>query len=318
MIIFYLLIFVVLCYFLIKSEQVLIALLTKFSRHFKFTEYIMASFLILFAVALPELVIALAASFDKIPIVSLGNVLGSNLVNLTFVLGLVVILIGGIKIESKIIKRDAWIAFVIASLPLLMMIWGKKISRMEGFILLIIFCWYVYYTIKIRKQFKRRVEYVSDLVIESKENLKSVLYFILACGVLIVSSWGMVEVAKLIALNLYVPISLIAVVLIAFGTALPELIFGIKATVLRHEGLSFENIISSIMVNSTFIIGLTAIINPIKIENFKIIMIAGGFMFLAILLANIFLKSGRKISKKEGWILIGFYILFLIAEFIFR
>jgi len=317
MIVIYLLIFVTLCYFLAKSEEVLIAFLVKFSRYFKFTERILTSFLMIFAVALPELIVALVASFSKLSIISLGNVLGSNLINLTFILGIIAVMLGGVKVESKIIRRDAWIAFGIAFLPVIMALRGG-ISRIGGFILIAVFCWYIYYILKTRKEFRHRVDYISNPLIESKKTLKLIFYFILALAVLILSSWGIVETAKLIAINLYVPISLIAIILVAVGTALPELIFGIRSRVVKHEGLSFENLISSIMVNSTFIVGIAAIINPIKIENPKIIMIAGGFMLLAIFMANIFLKNDKKISKKEGWALIGFYVLFLIAEFIFR
>ncbi|MCX6730016.1 MAG: hypothetical protein NT058_00750 [Candidatus Portnoybacteria bacterium] len=144
------------------------------------------------------------------------------------------------------------------------------------------------------------------------------LHFILAVVVLIFSAWGLVEVSKLIAIELYVPLTLVGIVLVAIGTSLPELVFGIKATILKHEGMTLGNIIGSIVINSTFILGITAIINPIKLESLNVIIIGAIFMLVAVLLANIFLSSGRKVSVKEGWILIGFYLLFLIAEFVFR
>jgi len=317
MITLYLLIFVFLCYFLIKSEEVLIAFLVKFSRYFKFTERILTSFLMIFAIALPELIVAIASSFGKLSVISLGNVLGSNLISLTFILGIIAVTLGEVKVVSKIVRRDAWIAFVIAFLPVFLALRGN-ISRVGGLILIAVFCWYVYYIFKTKKEFKHRVNYISNPLVESENILRLIAHFLLAIVVVILSSWGLVEITKLIAVNLYVPISLIAVTLIAVGTALPELVFGTRSKIVKHEGLSFENIISSIIVNSTFIVGIAAIINPIKIENPKIILITGGFMLLAIFVANIFLKNDKKISKKEGWVLIGFYILFLIAEFIFR
>jgi cation:H+ antiporter len=108
------------------------------------------------------------------------------------------------------------------------------------------------------------------------------------------------------------------VILVAVGTSLPELVFGIKAATLKHEGMCLGNIIGSIVINSTFILGISAIISPIKIENLNVIVVGAVFMLIAVLFSNIFLSSGRKVSIKEGWILIGFYVLFLIAEFVFR
>ena len=78
------------------------------------------------------------------------------------------------------------------------------------------------------------------------------------------------------------------------------------------------NLIGSIVINSAFILGITAIINPVKLENLNVIMIGAVFMLVAILLSNIFLSTERKVSVKEGWILIGFYIIFLIVEFLFK
>lgn len=317
MIILYLLVFVLLCFVLIKSGETLVKTLTRLSHFFKVTEFVLAFILMTFATTLPELIVGVTAGIKNMSVVSLGNIIGSNLVNLTFILGLIAVISKGLKVESKTAKKDAWIVFFIALLPLFFIL-DKELSRVEGFILLIVFGWHIWYLLKQKDSFKHRVHHIAHDITNLEKLAKTISYFILAVVVLILSTWGLIEVAKLIAVELYIPIALVSLILVAVGTSLPEIVFGVKAAILKHEGMSLGNLIGSIVINSTFILGITAIINPIRLENFSVILIGAIFMIVAIFLANIFLSSGRRVSVKEGWILIGFYILFLVAEFIFR
>ncbi len=317
MIILYLLVFVLLCYALIYSGEHLVKLLARLSHYFRLTEFVLAFILITFATTLPELIVGIVSGFKNDSIVSLGNIIGSNFVNLTFILGLVAIVSGGLKVESKIAKKDAWVVFFISLIPLLLLL-DKKLSRAEGFILLIVFGGYLRHLLKSKDAFRHRVHHIKSEIKNKGKLIEIIGWFALAALVLIVSAWGVVELAKLIAMELYIPITLVSIILVALGTSLPELVFGIKSAIVKHEGMCLGNIIGSIVINSTFILGITAIISPIIIENFNTIFVGAGFMLLAIMLANVFLISGRKVTKKEGWILVALYLLFLIVEFIFR
>lgn len=317
MIILYLLIFVLLCYILIRSGSELVKLLAQLSHYFRLTEFVLAFVLMTFATTLPELIVGIMSGIKGNSIVSLGNIIGSNFVNLTFILGLVAIVSKGLRVESRIAKKNTWIIFFIALVPLVMLL-DKEISSGEGFLLLIIFGWYIWYILKQKDAFKHRINQIRQTTTTQYKLLRTIFYFILSVAILVLSAWGIVEIAKLVAQELYIPLALISIILVAIGTSLPEMVFGIKAAITKHEGMSLGNLIGSVVVNSTFILGITAIISPIRLENLNVILIGAGFMLLGIILANIFLSSGRKVSVKEGWILVGLYILFLVAEFIFR
>jgi cation:H+ antiporter len=306
-----------LCFALIKSGEYLVRILVKLSKIFKLTEFVLAFFLMTLATALPELIVSITASIEGVSIVSLGNVIGSNIVKLTFILGLVAVVAKGIKVESKITKKNSWIVFFISLVPLILIL-DKKLSRGEGFILLILFGWYTWYLLKQKETFKHRVHCLQKETELNHAPVKLVLLFILAAVILTISAWGLIGVSKLIALELYIPLALISIILVAISTSLPEFVFGIQAAILKHEGMCLGNLIGSIVINSAFILGITAIINPVKLENLNVIMIGAVFMLVAILLSNIFLSTERKVSVKEGWILIGFYIIFLIVEFLFK
>lgn len=317
MIIVYLLVFVIACYALVRSGAVLVKVLTRLSGYFRLTEYVLAFILMTFATTLPELFVGITSGLRGFSVISLGNIIGSNLVNLSFILGLVAIVAGGLKVESKIAKRDSWIVFVIALIPLLLL-FDKKISRGEGFLLILLFGWYIYHILKQKDAFTHRVHHIRHDITGLEKLLKAFLYFLVSAVVLVFSSWVLVEMAKLIAEDLYVPLSLISLILVAFGTSLPELVFGMRAAIAKHEGLSLGNLIGAVVINSTFILGITALISPIQVENTKVIYIGGGFMVVAILLANLFIATKNKISWKEGLFLIIFYLAFLVAEFLLK
>lgn len=295
----------------------MVKVLTRLSGYFRLTEYVLAFILMTFATTLPELFVGITSGLRGFSVISLGNIIGSNLVNLSFILGLVAIVAGGLKVESKIAKRDSWIVFVIALIPLLLL-FDKKISRGEGFLLILLFGWYIYHILKQKDAFTHRVHHIRHDITGLEKLLKAFLYFLVSAVVLVFSSWVLVEMAKLIAEDLYVPLSLISLILVAFGTSLPELVFGMRAAIAKHEGLSLGNLIGAVVINSTFILGITALISPIQVENTKVIYIGGGFMVVAILLANLFIATKNKISWKEGLFLIIFYLAFLVAEFLLK
>jgi len=317
MIFVYLFIFVVACYVLVRSGAILVGVMTSFCCYFKITEYVFSFILMAFATTLPELFVGITAGFRNLSIISLGNIIGSNLVNLSFILGIVAITAGGLKVESRIAKKDIWISFFITLLPIILLV-DKKISRGEGFLLLLVFGWHIYYLVKSKDIYQHRIHHIKTEITHSGKVFINILYFVFATAFLIMSALAVVESAKLIAMELYVPLALISLILIAFGTSLPELVFGVRAAIAKHEGLSLGNLFGAAVVNSTFILGITALINPIQIDSFRILLVGGGFMIFAALFANIFIGSKNKLSWKEGLILIGIYLAFLVVEFLVK
>ncbi|MBU2563995.1 sodium:calcium antiporter [Patescibacteria group bacterium] len=317
MIFLYLIIFVIACFVLIKSGGFLVKILIMLSRYFKLTEYVFSFVLMAFATSVPELFVGITSGIRGLSNISLGNIIGANLINLTLTLGIIVIVSKGLKIQSKIAKKDAWIVLFISLLPLLLL-FDKNLSRGEGVLLVLVFAWYIYRILKDKDAFHKRMDHMKRDVGAYIKLVKNFLYFFIAFIFLIISSLVVVETAKLIAIELYLPLALVGIILVAIGTSLPELVFGVRAAVTKHEGLSLGTLIGSIVVNSTFILGLVAIIHPIQLESLNVIYIGGFFMVVSILLVNIFISSKEKISWKQGLFLILFYVAFLIVEFLFR
>jgi len=313
----YIILFLASVYILVKSGAIAVKNLVAVARYLRISEYVLAFILMALATSLPEFFIGINSALSKTSILSLGNVIGSNIVNLSFVLGAVVIIAKGIRIESKIAKRDAWLVFFISILPVLLLI-DKNLSRADGAILLIAFIWYFRRILKDKEAFKKRMNHVARTVEEFWRFIKDLIVFILAIVILLGSSWAVVKTAELIAQGLNLTLALIGLILVAIGTSLPELVFGIKSVITKHEGMNLGNLIGSTVINSTLILGITVLVFPIKIEDFNLILTSGLFMILTILIVNFFIATKDKISLREGIILIGLYILFLIIEFMVR
>ena len=123
-----------------------------------------------------------------------------------------------------------------------------------------------------------------------------------------------VEYAGLLSIGIALPTIMISLFLVAIGTTLPELVFETRAVLTGHSEMALGNLIGSVVVNSTLVLGITALIYPIT-ANFLLFVVGAIFMIIIAFLFATFVESGSKLYWKEGVSLILFYIFFCIIEF---
>ncbi len=302
-----LLIFIIAAFILLKSINIIIISASNLAKKFNISEFVIGTILIGSATSFPELFIGITSAIKKIPQLSLGNVIGASLLDLTLVTAVPVIIAKGISSKSKYIVRDTKYMVILIFLPLLLLLFNKTISRIEGIILIAAFCLYTNYLLK-----QKRSEKTAKRII-SQNTGKNILMFIFGITLLLLSSHFAVKHAELIALELKIPVTLIGLILVSFGTTLPELTFGIKAALSKHQGMAIGNLVGSVIFNLLFIVGVTSIIRPIIPEIEPLIL---GFLFLIIasLCFYYFIKKEGKITITDGIILSLVYIVFLILE----
>lgn len=313
----YFLIFIFCLIVIIKSGDILVHSLVKIAHFFNLSEYVVAFILMAFAASVPELFVGITAAFSEIPVISLGNILGSNIINLTLGMGLVILLARGIETSNRIAKRDAWTIFFLTVLPILL-IYDGILSRTDGIILLLLFFWYVYRLLGRRNNVNGLAERFTNCHPSSMRSLKkNILYFALGLILILLSAWGIVKTASLIAQGLGISLILIGLTLVSLGTTLPEISFGIRSVLLDHEEMTIGNFIGSVACHSLLILGLVSIIHPITIE-FIVILNSSLFLILALLVFNVFIRTKKKLSYKEGITLIFIYILFIAIELLIK
>jgi cation:H+ antiporter len=150
-----LVLFLVACIFLILSGTLLVRSLSKLASYLRMSEFVISFILIAFATSVPELFVGISSALQNNTALSLGNVIGSNILNLTLIAGIIILLKRGIMIESKKTKADALYMFFIIALPFVLMWIGHAISRIDGVILLVAFFLYARKLYRERKIFKK-------------------------------------------------------------------------------------------------------------------------------------------------------------------
>lgn len=301
-------------YFLARSSSLLVGSLAGLARMLGLSEYLVAFILMSFATSISELFVGVSSAASGVNLLSLGNILGANLVNLTLVIGAASLLYGGIEMESKISRGNFWLIFILSLFPLLLGADGI-ISRADGVILLLSFLVYLWHVLGEKEYFKKIANHKPAGFETVSRTLKDLLWFFLAVAVLLLSSSVLVWSGTRIAGMAFFGLFSFGVIFVSLGTTLPELAFGIRAALSRHGSMAVGNSLGSVAFNSAFIVGVVSIINPIVISGLSQFFFVYGAFAAAFLLFNFFVYKRENISPKEGAALISVYLVFLLLEF---
>jgi len=304
------LLFVASCVLLVVSTRLLVKSLRDISAYLGLREFVVGFMVMAIATSLPELFVGINAALEKTQELSLGNVIGANIVDLTLVIGSVALLSRGIKIRSEIARRDALYMLIMAILPIILMLDGY-LSFIDGLVLLLAFLMYMIRLFNQRKEFRKVTNHVSK-----KKVKKDILLLLIGISVLLLSSRFVVMFASSLAVDLSIPTMIIGLLLVSIGTTLPELAFETKAAISGHVDMTLGDLFGSVVVNSTLVLGTVAIIAPIAVSNFLIFSVAAGFMIFTLVLFILFIRSNEGLSWQGGIALILLYIIFIILELV--
>jgi len=281
---------------------------------------------IAFGTSAPELLVSTVASVQKNSAIALGNVIGSNIANIGLVLGLVV-LIWPPKSEERAVRRE-FPFLVIVSMLLFILCLDGSISRVDGFVLIILFALFIYYNImtvrrKMLGKFKREVEEweekIEELVEHKKHRRKKVLrnLFLAIIGlvILLVGSKLLVDGAVSIAKAVGISQMVIGLSLVALGTSLPELFTAVIASLKKAEKINVGMVLGSNIFNTLLILGVAALILPIPVAKHDV-YISIPIMILFTALAFPILKERIKTYRLFGLFLLLGYFSFIIYSFV--
>ena len=300
------------CIVLILSGTFLVKSLSKIARLLHISEFSAAFIIMAIATSLPELFVGISSALSGNPSLSLGNVIGANILNLTLITGIIILVSKEIK-TGKRIGKDAYFMLFGLALILFLYIIGKSLSRLDGIALLLFFVLNTYRTLRKRKKFPRKMENS----LNGRSHFIYLLIFILAFIGLFISSSYVVRYASLLAIDLKLPDIIIGLFLLSIATTLPELIFGISAARMKHKEMAIGDQIGTIITNSALVLGAVAVISPIE-TVFLPFLTSAIFMFVAAFIFITFLITGKKFETLEGISLILIYVLFVVIEFFIK
>ncbi len=292
------------CIILALSGGFVVKTLEKISSYLRLGEFVIAFILVSFATSIPELFIGISAALANDTALALGNVIGSNIVNVTLVVGIVVLIVGTTKIKNdKHTRQDLLYVLGIAALPLVLM-WDHQLSKIDGILLTIVFFVYMY---KIYLDGKHKLGIRSNVT--KNKFVISMLGFIAGLAILFYSARLIVMHGTELSIAFALPPILIGLFMVAIGTSLPELAFTYQAAKMKHGNMVTGNAIGSTVTNSTLVLGVTAMIMPIT-ANYMLFLASGIFMILVTGLFLLIVEKGKKLTRWEGLALVLLYLLF--------
>jgi len=282
------------------------------ARKFKVSPIIVGVTILGFGTSAPELVISVHAALSGSPGIAVGNVVGSNIANILLILGTAA-LVSPIAVSSVSLRRDGS-ALAVASLLCLAVVLSGSLNAVIGAVFLIVLAAYLSLTILLEKRFSKTAKRVfatktKTVNQKSASGLGCVISLIIGLAATIVGAKFMVEGAVSIATALGVSEAVIGLTIVSVGTSLPELVTSMTAARKGHGGIIFGNVLGSNMFNILGVLGVTAIIHPIRIPE-EIMRFDIWLMTAATVVLLITARTGRVIGRKEGAILAVGYVFY--------
>lgn len=305
---------------------------SSFAKRLKISQFLIGVVIVGFGTSLPEFFVSFLAAFRGEQNIAVGNIFGSNIVNILIIFGLTSF-IYPVSLENKSLSRSYIYLFLTQCLLFVFMLdfrdipphsnftlkdimksFGHEssINRVEGFIMFILLVLYV-----IISYYRDKRKYTEQLEIDDAYKNKSVFFIILmlsiGLGIIIICSNILIVGSKYLALNVFkVSERVVSITIVAIGTSIPELSSSVVASFKKQNDISVGNIIGSNIFNILFGLGFTSIFREIKIFDTKF-LIDYYIMFTAFI---ILVLSGF-FFKKVGRLLGVIYLLIYSTYFYF-
>ncbi|WP_067726632.1 calcium/sodium antiporter [Oceanobacillus damuensis] len=270
--------------------------------------------IVAFGTSSPEITVSIIAALEGSGDVALGNVVGSNIFNITLVVGLAAFLYP-LAVQNETVKKE--IPFTLLSTAALLILMadvflqGERnnlITRGDGLILLLFFTIFMIYIFEIALKDRKASE--KEPLPEGLTWGKNILISLLGLAAIIFGGELVVSNATEIAYSLGMSETLVGLTIVAIGTSLPELVTSISAALKKQSEIALGNIVGSNIFNILLVLGTSSVITPLAFDG-KVFTDLYMMVILTIILL-IFSRTNFKIGKREGLILALAYVVYLI------
>jgi cation:H+ antiporter len=319
-----LLLFIIGLIILIKGADWLVEGASSLALRFKINPMVIGLTIVAFGTSSPELVVSVTSALSGNTEIALGNIIGSNIMNILLVLGISAI-VYPLTVNKNTVWKEIPMSFlgavVMTILGLQNILDEKKLNMLtlgsqevigsitfsNGLILLSFFIIFLYYTFGIAKltgQDKPDIQKMSSL--------RSVLFIASGLVALVLGSKLFVDNAVFLARNLGVSETFIGLTIVAMGTSAPELVTSVVAAYKKRVELAVGNIVGSNIFNIFLILGITSLVKtiPLTVQNMADIIVL--FLATLILFISLFVYKRHRIARPEGAFMVACYIAYVI------
>jgi len=315
MVFFYIVLLIGSAFLMAFSGSLLVESLIRLAEAVNWREFVVGFFIMALATSAPNLFVGITSALRGVPELSFGDVVGGNVVDLTLGLALGALIGGGILAESRTVQSSAIFTMAITILPLFLSLDGQ-LGRGDGLVLITMFFLYAFWLFSKEERFRKIYDGVERK--GRKYILKSVFLLLLGISFLILGAQGVVKSAFFFADSLGLSIGIVGLLIVSLGDCLPEIYFTIVSARKNQDWLILGNMMGGVITCATLVLGTVVLIHPLQIANFSPYILGRIFLIIATLSFLIFLRTGKKLSRKEGLFLLAIYIAFLLCEIFLR
>ena len=276
-----------------KGAELVVNSATRIARRIGMSDLVIGLTVVAIGTSAPEFAVSVLAALEGQSDISVGNVVGSNIFNLGFILGGLAVL-RGIATTKTMVYRDGGMLIGTTILLILFML-DLTLSRFEGAVLLILLVAYIGFLIYRRAESEEHIP-------EGTFNWLDVPKFVAGIAVIVAAGHFFVEaasdLARLIGLSEWV----IGVTIVAIGTSAPEIATSLVALLRGQSGMSAGNLVGSDIFNLLGVLGLAGLITPMTVNPAaqSSIFLLGGMVLLVVVM----MRSGWRLSRWEGGVLL--------------
>ncbi len=274
------------------------------SRKLGISELIIGLTIVSIGTSAPEFGVTILSVLKGYDNISVGNIVGSNIFNLGFILGSVAI-VHPIKTSRTLVRRDGTV-LIIATFSLLIFMMDFHLSFVEGAILLCFLIMYVSYLFSCRESLLSEISTMIFKWYHPLQMFAGLVFILLSSHFLINSA---VSTARMLGISEWV----IGVTIIAVGTSLPELVTSIRAVLEGHPGLSAGNLVGSDIFNLLGVLGLAAVMKPMTVsaEAYGSLYLLCGVVIIVVIM----MRTGWIVSRREGLLLVLISMVRWVMDF---
>lgn len=293
---------------LIKGADFFVDGATFIANKFKIPPIVIGMTIVAIGTSLPEITISVLASFKGSNGMAIGNILGSNILNICLILGLVACF-SAVPVKKQTIKIDIPSLIILETILLVLGLIGGSLSRLDGVILCVLFIGFTLYIIKSSKGQPAEEIEAKDLKV-----WQVILYLVGGCVAIKFGGDFIVDSATTIAKQFGMSDNLIGLTIVALGTSLPELVTSVVAARKGQIDLALGNVIGSDIFNILIALMLSSIVSPLTytfeniVDNIVAILIA--------IFTFIFACTNKQIKRLEGVSLLLIYVVYAVYIFL--
>ena len=300
---------------LIKGADLFVEGASKIAAKFKIPLIVIGLTIVAMGTSAPEAAISISASFQDAAAISIGNAVGSNIMNILLILG-VSALITKLKIKPNTLRFEIPFVVVITTVLLLLGWIGGGLDKIDGVIMLLLFAAFLGYLFYLAK--KGDDSSADDVPELTEKDKLPILIIITLIGLvsIVLGSDLTVSAAKNIAQTIGIDDRTISLTVVAFGTSLPELITCIAASLKKKSDIAIGNIIGSNIFNILFVVGLASVFSPSVMPYGQAFVIDTIVAIAAAVILGLLVLRKKELSRIGGVIMLVAYAVYFAYIFV--